>query len=306
MRVSIDFKGQRVRYGLIGTIFLCLFPCTNALSGEDPDELYRQGRFNEAEKIYSRADMDHPKDVRYRYNRGCAAYQGSDYKAATAAFSSVLRRTKDRGILFKTAYNIGNASFKKGDFHSAAAFYKQAIVYNPDSDEARYNLEMSLREIERIEREKKEKAQKQCQKDSSKNGEKGSQQKGSEKNGSSGKRSQEKMPDQEQSKSPETAKGDEKDGAGPRKKPEEQKQTGQSQDQENDEGSPKDLSGELRPRQPLPEQNQGEKPQGPSISMMDKKRAEALLDNIKEDRSKFLKFQVPKSKRHGVTSEMDW
>lgn len=304
MPVSFDFKGQLVKYGFMGTIFLCLFPCANAFSGEDADELYRQGRFTEAEKIYSQADMDHPKDLRYRYNRGCAAYQGSDYKAATAAFSSVLRRTKDRGILFKTAYNLGNASFKKGDYHSAAAFYKQAIVYNSKSDEARYNLEMSLREIERIEREKKEK--KECQKDSSTKGEKGAQQKGVKKDGSSHKPSQEKMPDQKQSKSPEMAKADEKDKSGPEKKPEEQKQTAKSTDQRGDEGSPKDLLGELRLRQSLPEQNQGEKPRAPSISMMDKKRAEALLDNIKEDRSKFLKFQVPKNKRNGVASGMDW
>ena len=49
-------------------------------AGDNADELYRSGRFSEAEKLYAGADMDNPKDIRYRYNRGCAAYQNSDYE----------------------------------------------------------------------------------------------------------------------------------------------------------------------------------------------------------------------------------
>ena len=41
-------------------------------------------------------------------------------------------------------------------------------------------------------------------------------------------------------------------------------------------------------------------------AMMDKKKAEALLDNIKENRSKYLRFQVPREKRGGVPSGKDW
>ena len=62
---------------------------------EDPDELFRKGRFKEAEQAYARADMDRPRDIRFRYNRGCAAYQGSDFQGARGAFSSVVSRTED-------------------------------------------------------------------------------------------------------------------------------------------------------------------------------------------------------------------
>jgi len=40
--------------------------------------------------------------------------------------------------------------------------------------------------------------------------------------------------------------------------------------------------------------------------MMDRKKAEALLDNVKEDRSKYLELQTPKGKRRGVLSGKDW
>ena len=45
---------------------------------------------------------------------------------------------------------------------------------------------------------------------------------------------------------------------------------------------------------------------GPVGSSIDKKKAEALLDNVKENQSKFLRFVIPDEKRHGVLSGKDW
>ena len=82
---------------LPAAFLLFLLPAYAAAS-ENPDELYEQGRFAEAEKIYSQKDMDNPKDLRYRYNRGCAAYQSGDYKGALAAFTSVSKRTEQTDV----------------------------------------------------------------------------------------------------------------------------------------------------------------------------------------------------------------
>jgi hypothetical protein len=41
-------------------------------------------------------------------------------------------------------------------------------------------------------------------------------------------------------------------------------------------------------------------------AVLDRKKAEALLDNLKEDRSKFLRFQIPEDKKQGVPSGKDW
>ncbi len=233
-----------------------------AASGENPDELYRLGRFAEAEKIYADSDMNNPKDLRYRYNRGCANYQGSDYKGAKASFSSVLRRAKDSKTRVKAAYNLGNTAFKQGDFASAAAHYKKAILIDPESENARYNLEIALRKLEKQKKEQKE-------------GQKSSEKKGGKK---------------DQSKDGKKGKGE-----------------GESSPDKSDEekGPPKDLSGDLQPREALP---QKEKDEGSAqaISLMDRKKAEALLDNVKEDRSKYLEFQTPKGKRRGVLSGKDW
>ena len=272
-----------------------------AHGAEDPDELYREGRFAEAQKIYARSDMDHPKDLRYRYNRGCAEYQAGDYKGAMAAFSSVLRRGEEREIRFRAAYNLGNAAFKQGDAAQAAEYYRQAIRIDPKEDQARHNLELALRALEAQKKEKEEKekssGQKGDQKDPQQKGEKGKgQEKPSPDNSSEKEGDQEKDPDKKNAGN----KAEEERGQ------DEEKEPGQGEDQKPDDKSPKDLSGDLKPRKALPEQ--AEEPEGvpPAVSSMDKKKAEALLDNVTEDRSKFLRLQMPEGRRRGAMSGKDW
>jgi Ca-activated chloride channel family protein len=272
-----------------------------AHGAEDPDALYREGRFAEAEKIYARSDMDHPKDLRYRYNRGCANYQAGDYNGAMAIFSSVLRRAEEREIRFRAAYNLGNAAFKQGDAAQAAEYYRQAIRIDPGQENAQHNLELALRKLEDQKKEKEEKERpsghKDDQKDSQKGGEKGKgQEKASPDTSSDTDGDQQKDPGKKDTgTTPEEEKGEA-----------EGKEAGQGPAQKNDQKSPEDLSGELKLREALPEQSDESKDGPPAVSSMDKKKAEALLDNVTEDRSKFLRLQMPEAKRRGVASGKDW
>jgi len=69
------------------TVFLfIIFIIHGPVFAADADELYRKGDYAEAEKAYKQGDMDNPKDIRFRYNRGCAAFQNSDYKGAAGSF----------------------------------------------------------------------------------------------------------------------------------------------------------------------------------------------------------------------------
>ena len=285
-----------IKQTFTGVLLFGFLSCCLAQAEENPDELYRQGRFGEAEKAYALSDMDNPKDIRYRYNRGCSAYQNSDFKGARGAFSSVLRRTENEEIQFKTAYNLGNAAFKENDFESAVAQYKEALLLNPESEDAKYNLELSLRELEKLKKKKTEEQKKEGQKtpDQSKDG--GDPSKSGEK---------EEGPDRKQPKAQDHKNGKaqkefDKQEAGERGK-DERPDEGQKAEQE----SPKDLSGELTPLQAMPEQGKDQTPDQAG-AMLDRKKAEALLDNLNEDRSRFLRFQIPEDKKRGVQSGKDW
>jgi len=272
-----------------------------AQGAQDPDELYRKGRYAEAQEIYARSDMDHPRDLRYRYNRGCAQYQAGDYQGAMAAFSSVLRRAEDREIRFKSAYNLGNATFKMDDPGLAIEFYRQALRIDPGQENARHNLEIALRarEAQKKEKEKKEEGarRQRARKD-------GADTSGQEKGGET------KSPDSGPQKD-----GDRKGAGDPQETQrgsqtagdqDGKKETGKGHSGDSEEHVPEDLSGELQARETLPEPTEPMKEGAAAVSSMDRKKAEALLDNVAEDRSKFLRRQMSQKACRQAASGKDW
>ena len=281
-------------------IFIILFLPTFSQAAEDPDTLYREGRFKEAEAAYAQKDMDHPKDIRFRYNKGCAAYQNNDPQGAAAAFSSVLKRTTDDKIRFRTAFNLGNTAFTQGDFQSAAEYYKQAILLQQENEDARYNLELALKERQK-QKEKESQQQEGDQQDDS-------NQKGNQDSEGQNQDQQQREPSSEKGDKgdPENKTSQNQDKEERNGESDQRDTAGQDNDQKAEAEQPTDLSGDLRSSQQMPEQGQGDNQEGLPTAAMEKKKAEALLDNIQEHPSRILRFQIPEEKRHGVQSGKDW
>ncbi len=275
------------------------------LATDTPDELYRQGRYEDAEKAYAKADMDHPKDIRFRYNRGCAAFQNGQYKEAGAAFSSVMRRATDGNVRFKAAYNLGNTAYKQEDYASAAEYFKAALTANPASEDARYNLELSLRAIEKMKQKQSEASQDNPQTEDKK--EEGKEEKTTENNGQSQDKGTQKQ-DQKQEDS------HKEDGEKPSddSTPEDTNPSGENQNQESPQEkkseteSGEDMTGDLKPRQAMPELPEKNGQQMKEGSAIDQKKAEALLDNVQENPSALLQYMIPEENRHGIASGRDW
>jgi len=266
----------------LAVMSICVLPAAPSRAVESPDELYRKGRFAEAEKAYARSDMDNPKDLRYRYNRGCAAYQSGDYQAAAAAFASVLRRSQDDDIRFNAAYNLGNATYKQGDFQSAAKHYKHAIAQDPSNPDARYNLELAIRALQKQKEQQGEQSQ----------------------------------PGDEQQQDPSGGKNDKADQGRQSDDKSSEQDSAQEQQQENEsdksEGNPEksaeqssEKEGDLKPRADMPPGQADEQTATSSMTRMNQQKAEALLDNIQEDRSQMMRLQT-QGRRQGVDSGKDW
>ena len=297
---------RRIFPVFLGMVFIGI-PSARAAAAGDPDDLYRKGRFKEAEAAYAERDMNHPKDIRYRYNRGCAAYRGSDLDAARAAFSSVLRRTKDRDVRFRSLYNLGNTAYRQGDFREAVDRYRAAILLNPECRDVKYNLELALRGLEKQKREQEK------QKTKEKKGNRPDQPGRSgqdRKNSGNGKK--EKGGPEKDKRSPGKASQDQdrksgkgEKGGGGEKLPEKEAARPQGGDQRSGEGPGSDLSGRLKPMDAMPGK-QSASPAPRAGAGLDRKKAEALLDNLKEDRSGFLRFQPSGDRRKWVESGRDW
>lgn len=129
--------------GLLALLTLTALP----LLAADPDELYRAHEYRAAQKAYGELDLKHPQTVRYRYNRGCAAYQAGDYAAAQAAFKSSLTRATDAELRYRCCFNLGNTAFKQGDYRAAAGYYRQALRLRPGDNALKANLELALHRL---------------------------------------------------------------------------------------------------------------------------------------------------------------
>jgi Ca-activated chloride channel family protein len=274
-----------IRVGMLSFIvFLMLWGQTALIFAQtDGEELYSQGKFKEALEAFRKADMDHPRDVRFRYNRGCAAFQNADIVGSEAAFTSVLRRTDDDNIRFRALYNRGAAYFKKGEFAKAAVDFKEALKIEQEDEDTRFNFELSLyrkKQAEEKEEKRKEEKNGQDRPDYEKNNgikdEKRSEK--SQKSPNDGNHSQKERMDKEaQDKKGQDIEADRKDRA----KTEQEALSGDL------EGTKVNDDGLEETKQSLP----------PTDTQMARNRAEALLENIKDDRSMILKGQKERGKQ---------
>ncbi|MBF0451776.1 MAG: tetratricopeptide repeat protein [Candidatus Magnetomorum sp.] len=277
-----------VRFSLI--IFMCAsaLPCFAETSGE---ELYYRGSYMDAESYFREMDMNHPKDARWRYNRGCAAFKSDQMDASLSAFNSVTKRSKDPELLFRASYNAGNILFKKGDFASASQFYIQALKIKPDDEDARFNLSLALT--------KKKAAQQKDQNSQCDNPQKGDEDQNSQKNdGQQDQKnqdpSQKNEQDQKNKDSKEQKDAEQKDQKS--KESQEKDDTQQTAQNEKPEEKP-DMSKELKAAQAMPEDQKDQQEQTPEekAQQMALLKAEALLDNIQENRS----IQMERMKSEG-------
>ena len=81
-----------------------------------------------------------------------------------AAFSSVLKRTDDPETRVKAVFNLGNAAFKKGGFRFGQGLLPTGHrVGSLSTENARFNLELTLRELEKQKKQEEEKKKGQQQ-----------------------------------------------------------------------------------------------------------------------------------------------
>ncbi len=256
-------------------MLITIISAFEAAHAANPDRLYKKGEYKEAESSYAKLDLENPKDISYRYNKGCAAYQLKDYKTAQEAFASVYHRAKDDDMRFRAAYNLGNTAFMAGDMQSAVSFYKEALRMKPGSGDARINLELALKKIKEEEEKKK---QQQQQNQQNKDGQDNKQQK--DQSGNKQQNDQQKNGKQQDNSN---ATGKDKSG-----QKQQQGENKQQQQQQQNQQQPQNLAGELKavnPAQVDKQSKTGQKQQ--QANSPARAQAEALLGNIQEDRSRY-------------------
>jgi len=109
---------------------------------------YAAGRFAEALAAYRDAQIDAPDDPRISFDIGNALYRQGTYPEAEQAYARALA-AGDTVVRAMAAYNTGNSRFRQGNLSGAAESYEQALVLDPGDREAKFNLELVQKLLER-------------------------------------------------------------------------------------------------------------------------------------------------------------
>lgn len=114
----------------------------------------RQGKPREAVGPADTALRLAPRDPLAGYNDGTAHLDAGDRRGAVPLLEKAAKQA-GRSLAPAAQYNLGNARLGSGDAAGAVEAYKQALRLAPHDPNAKYNLEVALRERDKEQRRAK-------------------------------------------------------------------------------------------------------------------------------------------------------
>ncbi len=143
----------------------------------DANRLYAEGKYEDATAAYNAALVDRPDLPELHFNLGDSTYKQGKYDEAISSFQKV-ETANEPARASRVAYNVGNATFRKGQaleqsepqkalelYAQALASYRRALGLAPDDQDTKFNHEFVTQRItevkRRLEEQKKEQEQQQ-------------------------------------------------------------------------------------------------------------------------------------------------
>jgi len=302
---------------------LCGFKFFSELQNEKANALYKKGQLGKAKTEYARALKTDPSSSQIAYNLGNALFREGAFKDSQVTYQKAAvsgGKTPDNFFQAKAYYNLGNSFYRQKALPNAAEAYKRSLRSNPKDEDAKYNLELVLKQLEK---EKKDDPKKDDQKkeDQKKNDPKKDDQQKDQNQGGEGKDGQgsEKSPQEEGKKDQPGKEGEEKEQEGKLGQDQEEKESEEKKDEKGSSGSgepeeDKPGSDGQSPsgasEEPKKEDEDGSGEEGRERPKTEAElRAEQLLGALENQEQQVLKFQSsqngPQARVRRV-SEQDW
>lgn len=135
------------------------------------NKAYKENNFTIAEKEYRDALKGSQKNEIADYNLGNALYRNNNAEEAAKSYDNAIQNTSDNNIKQHAFYNKGVAFQKAKKLPECIISYKNALLLNPNDEDARQNLERALKEQKQQQQQNKKdnKDKKQQPKDQKKN-----------------------------------------------------------------------------------------------------------------------------------------
>lgn len=140
------------RLFLIGLMMLAwaISACTSSVAdyNNQGNDDFAKAAYDDALEEYGAAKVEDSTLAHPYYNSGNAYHNKGDFKQAIDQTQEALRRADD-DLAQQALYNLGNSYFLTEDWAAAIKAYQDALVLDPDDQNAKYNLELALKQVER-------------------------------------------------------------------------------------------------------------------------------------------------------------
>jgi len=128
---------------LIFKLTVIIFLLVNGIFADDEGlNNYKNKKFEEAKKYYEQILTARENDAAASLGLGASQYQLGDIPNAAKSFEDALQ-SKNINIQDRAYYNLGNALYSQQRMEESIAFYRKALVLNPNDDDAKFNYELA-------------------------------------------------------------------------------------------------------------------------------------------------------------------
>lgn len=189
------------RFLFFTTLMLLLAACgSNAGQlNNRGNKAYTENNYPEALNAYRGAQEKSPALPEPYYNAANTYYQQKNYQQAELQYQLTLRHAPET-LKQQTLYNRGNLFYKNQQYQQAAEVYKEALRLNPNDEQAKYNLELTLQKLQ--EQNKQEQQQEDQEQNKQEQEEQDQQQSDQEQNKQEQNQDQSDQPDPPNEESP--------------------------------------------------------------------------------------------------------
>ena len=106
-----------------------------------------EGKWAEAAALYREALKEQPKSAEATYNLALCMYRQGQFDKAEPVFKKALELAPPGSLKGQAAYNMGNTQYRQKKLKEALESYKVALRWSENDDDARYNIQVVLDQL---------------------------------------------------------------------------------------------------------------------------------------------------------------
>ncbi|MDM8521295.1 tetratricopeptide repeat protein [Anaerolineales bacterium HSG6] len=143
-------KKQTILIIMLGMMTMILSACNSSAAryNNQGNNDFEKAAYDDALEEYTAAKETDAELAEPYYNSGNAFHNKGDLKSAVGQTQQALRLADDK-LAQRAFYNLGNAYFLTEDWPAAIKAYQESLLLDPNDQEAKHNLELALRKVQR-------------------------------------------------------------------------------------------------------------------------------------------------------------